>query len=143
MTGTRPAGDDAYQQIETTLDGISAIFRQRGFTAPLESWAHRHGKRYDYGYYLTGERLYGNGYVYSGVQDTIVQCTVEIDRKKASLRFIESEWPRKSGVFPMSESQRQYIRDTARLIGVYLRQHLPSHDVEVSIDFGPPHVTKA
>lgn len=143
VTGAVPAGDDAYRQIESTLDGLSVIFRDRGFTSPIETWLHQHGKRYDYGYYLTGERLYSDGYVYSGVHDTIAQCTVEIDRKTASLRFIESEWPRKSGVFPMAERQRQHMRDTARLVGDYLRKRLPSHDVQVSIDFRPPHVTKA
>jgi hypothetical protein len=134
VVGRGITGDAAYTHIESTLDGLSAIFRKRGFTAPLEQWAHKHGKRYEYGYYLTGERTYGNGYVYSGVKGSIVQCTVEIDRKKASLHFSESEWPQKSGVFPMSESQRQYIRETARIVADYLRRTLPSHDVQVTID---------
>lgn|SRR5262249_35085170 len=143
VTGSGASRDTSYREIESTLDGLTAVFRQRGFTAPLEAWTHQHGKRYDYAYYLTGERVYSNSYVYSGVRDTIVQCIVEIDRKKASLRFTESEWPRKSGIFPMSEDERQHIRGTAGLVGAYLREQLPSHNVHVAIDFGPPHVTKA
>jgi hypothetical protein len=138
VVGNGVAGDAAYNHIESTLDGLSAIFKKRGFTAPLEQRTQRHGKRYEYGYYLTGERTYGNGFVYSGVKGTIVQCSVEIDRKKASLRFIESEWPQKSGIFPMTESQRQYIRETARIVADYLRRTLPSHSVQTSIDEQPP-----
>jgi len=142
ITGGHSARDETHQQIESILDGLSRLFRKRGFSAPLESWARNHGKRYEYGYYLSGERIYGNSYVYSGVKDTIVQCTVSIDRQKASLQFTEMEYPRKSGRFPMPESQRKHVRDTARIVADYLRQRVPTHEVQVSIDFGPPHVTK-
>jgi hypothetical protein len=135
--------DVAYQQIESTRDGLTTVFRQHGFTCPGESWAHSHGKRYEYGYYLTGERTYGVGYLYEAVHHPIVQCVVGIDRKKATLTFTESEWPIGSHAFPLSEQHRQHVRDTARAAADYLRRHLPSHDVQVSIDFGPAHVTNA
>jgi hypothetical protein len=134
VTGGQPAGDAAYRTIESTLDGVSAIFRRRGFTTPLETFARSRGKRYEIAYYLTGERLYSDSYLYSKAQEGNGQCTLEIDRKTAVLRFSEAEWPRKSGIFPMSERQRQYMRDTARIVADYLRQNLPSHYVEVSFD---------
>jgi len=135
--------DSAYREIEYTLDGLTDVFRQHGFTYFNERWAHSHGKRYDYGYYLSGERTYGLSYVYGAVQHPIVQCVVGIDRKKVTLTFMESEWPIGSHAFPLSEQRRQHVRDTARAAADYLRRHLPSHNVQVSIDFGPPHATNA
>ena len=138
VTGERERGDAAYRDIESTMDGLVAIFRQRGFTDPLEARTRREGKRYRYAYHLSGERTYQNGYVYSGWKQSLVQCTVEIDRRKAVLRFGESEGPRQSGSFPLPESQRQHVRDTARLAAEYLRRTLPSHRAEIVVDEQPP-----
>jgi hypothetical protein len=134
--------DAGYRSIESVLDGLTAVFAQNGFIWPGAAWAHRQGKRYEYAYYLTGERVYELSYVYQAVQHPIVQCSVQIDRKKVSLRFEESEWPLHSHIFPLTEENRQHVGATARIVGDYLRRHLPSHNVEVSIDFGPPHATK-
>ena len=143
VTGPGASLDVSYREIESTLDGVTSILRKAGFQWTTEDWTHSHGKRYDYGYYLTGERVYNMGFLYSAVEHPYVQCIVEINRKNATLRFFESEWPFGSHGFPLSEPVRQHVRDTARVTGDYLRRHLPSHDVQVSIDFGPPHVTKA
>ena len=126
--------DRAYTQIESTLDGLTAIFQREGFDWPGKNWAHAHGKKYEYGWYLTGERTYGIGYVYRPAERSFAQCTVEINRKTAKLTFFESEWPFKSGRFPLTNEQREHIRRTARFAAEYLRQKLPSHDVQISFE---------
>jgi len=126
--------DQAYAQIESTLDGLTAVFQREGFDWPGKNWAHTHGKKYEYGWYLTGERTYGIGYVYRPAEHSFAQCTVEINRKTVRLTFFESEWPFKSGQFPLTNGQREHIRHTARIAADYLRQKLPSHDVQISFE---------
>lgn len=143
VTGRGNSLDASYREIENTLGGLTVVLHHAGFESTTQEWARSQGKRYEYGYYLTGERVYDMGFLYRAIEHPFVQCTGEINRKSVSLQFSESEWPFGSHEFPLSERVRQHVRDTARLAGDYLRSRLPSHDVQISIDFGPPHRTKA
>jgi hypothetical protein len=126
--------DQEYTEMESILDGLTAIFAREGFRWPGKDWAQAHGKRYDYGWYLSGERVYSLSYVFEPTKDSFVQCTVGIDRKKATLKFFESESPFKSGRFPMTKKNRQHVRATARVVADYLRRRLPSHDAQISFE---------
>jgi hypothetical protein len=123
------------RQIESTLTGLTALFRERGFQTSLQPWAREHGKQFNYGYYLTGERIYTDNFTYKkSVEHVLVQTLVSIDRKTAKLDFMENEWPMDSHRFPLPERDRQHVRETARAAADYLRQHLPSHQVELSFE---------
>lgn len=125
---------DAYTQIESTLDGLTEILRKEEFYWHGKEWAEAHGKKYDYGWFLTGEREYTLGYTYRPSEHSFAQCTVGINRKTAKLTFFESEWPFESGQFPMSEIHREHIRHSARIAADYLRRKLPSHNVQISFE---------
>ena len=134
VVGSSPSQAEGNRQIESTLAGLTALFRERGFHASLQAWAREHGKQFNYGYYLTGERLYTDNFTYGPVQHVLVQCLVSIDRKKASLLLLEEEWPLKSHQFPLPERDRQQVRETARAAADFLRRRLPSHDVGLSFE---------
>ena len=134
VVGDRTSRDEGNQHIESTLAGLTTLFQKHGFHASLQEWARKHGKQYNYGYYLTGERIYGENFTYGPVEHVLVQCLVDIDRKKAKLLFLEEEWPMKSHQFPFPERDRQHVRETARAAADYLRRQLPSHTVELSFD---------
>jgi hypothetical protein len=134
VVGGAKSRDEGNAQIESTLRGLTTLFERRGFHASLQSWARQHGKQYNYGYYLSGERIYGENFTYGPISHVLVQCLVDIDRKKAKLLFFEEEWPMKSHQFPLPEHDRQHVRETARAVADYLRQNLPSHKVELSFN---------
>jgi hypothetical protein len=134
VVGDGASRNEGDRQIESTLAGLTALFQKHGFHASMQAWARQHGKRYNYGYYLTGERIYDENFTYGPVQHVLVQCLVNIDRKKAKLLFLEEEWPIKSHQFPLSERDRQHVRGAARAAADYLRRQLPSHTVELSFD---------
>jgi hypothetical protein len=135
IVGSGVSRDEGNAQIESTLAGLTTLFREHGFHASLQEWARKHGHQYQYGYYLTGERLYGDNFTYRPIAEPVlVQCLVSIDRKNAKLLILENEWPMKSHVFPLPERDRQHVRETARAAADYLRRHLSSHNVELSFD---------
>ena len=134
VVGGGASRDEGNRQIESTLAGLTELFRAHGFHESLQAFAREHGKQYSYGYYLTGERLYGDNFTYKPIEHVLVQTLVSIDRKTAKLQFMENEWPMDSHVFPMPERDRQHVRETAHAAADYLRRHLPSHNVELSFD---------
>ena len=95
VVGGAVSRDEGNAQIESTLGGLTTLFQRRGFHASLQAWARQHGKQYNYGYYLSGERIYGENFTYGPIGHVLVQCLVDVDRKKAKLLFLEEEWPMK------------------------------------------------
>jgi len=109
------------REVESLFSDVADFLTSRGF--------HEHDRRYAGGYTLSGSRFYSDTFSHTNG----IWCFVELDRKSVSVHFSVFETRPGSGIFPVSDEQRDFAHVLTGEVESFLRKRLPSsYEIDVS-----------